>query len=54
MVKIDAPPHKPLDVCLMYPLKKRGRPDWRAIKDHIYKEGRIEKSLLINLITNTN
>lgn len=33
---------------------KNGKPDWKLIKDHLHKEGRISKELLIQLIDECN
>lgn len=49
-----APPHKPLDHKLLFPQHlKRGTeevPDWKALKDHMFKEGRINKPDLLQLV----
>lgn len=48
-----APPHKRLDHSMLFPDKlKRGTqevPDWKLLKDHIAKEGRISKQDVIQL-----
>jgi len=51
---IKAPPHRPLPRELMFPEKLKGKPDWRLIKDHLHKEGRIAKEELVKLIQDTN
>eukprot|EP01015_Nassula_variabilis_P014763 TRINITY_DN22241_c0_g1_i1.p1 TRINITY_DN22241_c0_g1~~TRINITY_DN22241_c0_g1_i1.p1 ORF type:complete len:127 (+),score=27.53 TRINITY_DN22241_c0_g1_i1:30-383(+) len=36
------------------PNKGSNKPDWKLIKDHLFKEGRIEKAHLIKLVQDTN
>ena len=54
MVKnITPPPHRPLSKALIYPaalkgkLLDSGKPDWKQIRDHLQKEGRILKEDVI-------
>ena len=66
MVKtLKAPPHKPLDQKLLYPEKLKGnislglynckgKPDWKLLKDHLYREGRLAKEDVIKLVNDTN
>jgi len=51
---VKPPPHRPLARHLMFPEKLKGKPDWRLIKDHLHKEGRIAKEDLIKLINDAN
>jgi len=51
---VKPPPHRPLAKHLMFPDKLKNKPDWRLIKDHLQKEGRIAKEDLIKLINDTN
>jgi serine/threonine-protein phosphatase 2B catalytic subunit len=37
----------------MYPEKNKGKPDWELVKNHLFKEGRVDKSLLVHLIKET-
>jgi serine/threonine-protein phosphatase 2B catalytic subunit len=48
------PPHKPLPRNLMFPDRLKNKPDWKLIKDHLQKEGRIAKEELVKLVTDTN
>ena len=67
MVKtLKAPPHKPLDQKLLYPEKLKGnipkgvlyyckgKPDWKQLKDHLYREGRLAKEDVIRLVNDAN
>eukprot|EP01017_Pseudomicrothorax_dubius_P035535 TRINITY_DN4990_c0_g1_i1.p1 TRINITY_DN4990_c0_g1~~TRINITY_DN4990_c0_g1_i1.p1 ORF type:complete len:491 (-),score=141.73 TRINITY_DN4990_c0_g1_i1:204-1676(-) len=47
---VKPPPHRPLEAALIWPARLRNKPDWRAIKDHLSKEGRLSKVDLIRLI----
>jgi len=38
----------------MFPERLRGKPDWKLIKDHLQKEGRIAKEDIIKLINDAN
>jgi len=51
---VTAPPYRPLDNKLMFGNRNNGKPDWKLIKDHLYREGRIEKNSLIKLVEDTN
>lgn len=52
---VKAPPHKPLDKKLIWPdPKKPAKPDWKLMRDHLSKEGRIDKEDLLKLINDTN
>jgi serine/threonine-protein phosphatase 2B catalytic subunit len=48
------PPHRPLPRNLMFPEKLKNKPDWKLIRDHLQKEGRIAKEELVKLVTDTN
>ena len=48
MREMIPPPHRRLSHNLLYP--SASKPNWRLLKDHLLKEGRIEKSDLILLI----
>ncbi|KAL4427037.1 hypothetical protein ABPG74_000992 [Tetrahymena malaccensis] len=49
---VKPPPHRPLSKELMW--GKNGKPDWKLIRDHLQKEGRISKENLIKLIDDCN
>lgn len=49
---VKPPPHRPLTKELMW--GKNGKPDWKLIRDHLQKEGRISKENLIKLIDDCN
>ena len=51
---VKPPPHRPLSRQLMFPDRLKNKPDWKVIRDHLQKEGRIEKEDLIKLITDAN
>ena len=49
---VKLPPHRPLDKNLIWPPEmkgsiiinlKKGKPDWKQIRDHLSKEGRLYK-----------
>lgn len=53
MVKdIKPPPHRPLKQELLYPGKSQ-IPDWRALRDHLSREGRLEKKHVLKIINDT-
>ncbi|KAM3137460.1 Serine/threonine-protein phosphatase 2B catalytic subunit alpha [Paramecium bursaria] len=55
MVKtLKPPPHRPLSRNLMFPEKLKNKPDWKLIKDHLHKEGRIAKEDLFKLVAECN
>ena len=39
---------------MMFPEKLKRKPDWKLIKDHLHKEGRIAKAELIKLVVDCN
>ena len=50
MVKdIKPPPHRPLSDQLLFP-GKSGVPDWKVLRDHLSKEGRVDKIHLLKII----
>jgi serine/threonine-protein phosphatase 2B catalytic subunit len=57
-----APPHRPLSKQLMFPDKLKStivismtdKPDWKLIRDHLQKEGRVAKPELFKLIQDCN
>jgi len=51
---VKPPPHRPLAKHLMFPDRLKNKPDWRLIRDHLQKEGRIAKEDLIKLINDVN
>lgn len=51
--KVPVPPHRRLTEEFMYPRKKKGRPDWRCIKEHLHQGGLVEKSLVGRLVCET-
>ncbi|CAD8099262.1 unnamed protein product [Paramecium sonneborni] len=52
--QVPLPPHRPLDNDLMFPAKNQGKPDWKLIKEHLEREGRIAKKEVIKLVTMAN
>jgi len=54
MKSVKAPPHRPLARNLMFPDKLKNKPDWKVIRDHLQKEGRIDKEDLVKLINDAN
>jgi len=38
----------------MYPDKLKNKPDWKAVRDHLQKEGRIAKEDLVKLVNDAN
>jgi serine/threonine-protein phosphatase 2B catalytic subunit len=46
--KVSPPPAYPLDRKLLFP--KKGLPDWKTVKNHLIKEGRLSKSDIIDLL----
>lgn len=53
MVKdIKPPPHRPLKQELLFP-GKSGIPDWRVLRDHLSREGRLEKKHVLKIINDT-
>jgi serine/threonine-protein phosphatase 2B catalytic subunit len=51
---VKPPPHRFLSKQLMFPDKLKGKPDWKVIKDHLQKEGRIAKEDVIRLVNDAN
>lgn len=51
---VRPPPHRPLSRQLIWPNKNSNKPDWKIIKDHLSKEGRIEKEDLVRLVADCN
>jgi len=51
---IRPPPHRPLDHNLMFPLNLNGKPDWKLVRDHLHKEGRITKEDITQLVQSVN
>jgi serine/threonine-protein phosphatase 2B catalytic subunit len=49
MKDVLPPPQKPLAHSKIYP-KKNGVPDWKVLRDHLAREGRLEKADLLELI----
>jgi len=47
---IKPPPHRPLARNLMFPDKLKNKPDWKLIRDHLQKEGRIAKEDYLKLV----
>lgn len=48
---IPTPPHRPLSDELLF---KDDKPDWRMLRDHLTKEGRITKVQLLKLVDMCN
>ncbi|CAK75018.1 unnamed protein product (macronuclear) [Paramecium tetraurelia] len=51
---LKPPPHRPLSRNLMFPDKLKNKPDWKLIRDHLQKEGRIAKEDLFKLVADCN
>ena len=51
---VPAPPHRPLKRTLFFPPTLKGKPDWKLVRDHLQKEGRIAKEDVIYLIAETS
>jgi len=51
---VKPPPHRPLARNLMFPDRLKNKPDWKVIRDHLQKEGRIAKEDLIKLVNDAN
>jgi serine/threonine-protein phosphatase 2B catalytic subunit len=52
----DPPPAAPLDENILYPneaSKKKHMPDWKALRDHLSKEGRISKEHCHRILNDT-
>eukprot|EP01066_Platyproteum_vivax_P010855 Platyproteum_vivax@DN4888_c0_g1_i1.p1 len=47
--EIEPPPSKPLADELLFP-KKNGVPDWKVLRDHLCREGRVKKEHCLDLI----
>ena len=50
---LTAPPAKCLSEELLYPSGKSNPPDWRVLKDHLFKEGRVLKENLLEMVKKT-
>ncbi|CAD8124068.1 unnamed protein product [Paramecium sonneborni] len=51
---LKPPPHRPLSKNLMFPDKLKNKPDWKLLKDHLQREGRIAKEELFKLVADCN
>lgn len=52
----DPPPATPLDEDILFPSKgskKRNIPDWKVLRDHLHKEGRISKESCLSILNDT-
>lgn len=49
MKDVLPPPHLPLPHAKLFP--KKGIPDWKVLRDHLTREGKLEKSDLLELIS---
>lgn len=47
---IAPPPSKPLSTKLLYPEGPNTTPDWKRLKTHLFKEGRVTKEHCLELI----
>lgn len=47
---IDPPPARPITEALLFPDGECGPPDWRALKNHVFKEGKVTKEHCLELI----
>ena len=48
MKDVLPPPHLPLPHAKLFP--KKGIPDWKVLRDHLTREGKLEKADLLELI----
>jgi serine/threonine-protein phosphatase 2B catalytic subunit len=55
--EIQAPPHKPLSEDILYKYGMflflyldKVKPDWKVLKDHLHKEGRLSKKTCFRLL----
>ncbi|CAK80679.1 unnamed protein product (macronuclear) [Paramecium tetraurelia] len=51
---LKPPPHRPLMRNLMFPDKLKNKPDWKLLRDHLQKEGRVSKEDLYKLVGDCN
>jgi len=51
--KLRPPPHRPLNSNLVFGTSNNPKPDWKFIKEHLYREGRIDKDSLFKLVQQT-
>lgn len=62
---VKPPPHRPLSTELLFPKgasckipplnsDKKASPDWKLLRNHLHREGTIQKKDMILLIENTN
>jgi serine/threonine-protein phosphatase 2B catalytic subunit len=57
--EVPCPPHRPLDPNILYSSGKQAftkdqvKPNWRALKDHLHKEGRLSRESCHRLLTDT-
>mmetsp|Transcript_32587 Transcript_32587/g.56489 ORF Transcript_32587/g.56489 Transcript_32587/m.56489 type:complete len:454 (-) Transcript_32587:3341-4702(-) len=49
VTSFDAPPHRPLPHSLLFP--RGGLPDWRGLRDHLMREGRLSKEDFLELVS---
>lgn len=47
---VEPPPAKPLTSQLLFPEGVSGPPDWKCLKTHIFREGRVLKTHCLELI----
>lgn len=50
--EVKPPPHRPLSEGQIWP-KKDGPPDWKLIRDHLSREGRLEKTHILRIVNDT-
>lgn len=48
---VPLPPHRPLKRELIFPPQLKGKPDWKLVREHLQKEGRLLKKDVIHLVT---
>lgn len=51
---VKPPPHKPLATELLFPKGVHSPPDWKLLRNHLHREGRVDKKDLIKVIEATN
>lgn len=51
---LPTPPLKPLPEELLFPASYKGKPNWRLLRDHLVREGRVEKALALKIISSAN
>eukprot|EP00347_Sterkiella_histriomuscorum_P002668 403367261 len=53
MKDIVPPPHRPISDEVLYPTKNTNAPNWEALKNHMYREGRVSKEHCQRILRDT-